>query len=474
MKSAVPPPIQNVYSNFTRYIEAGSTTFTIENPNSVRDGINRLYSFGYLDLVPDYVAEVAEAEDMDDRHHNPNVHVHKVRFSAYYTSEYLNPRDRKITSTIKKGDIKMCDIINLFNSGAEENKPPGMIFCPFFLDWTYPGLDRAVDFRKAAEDNAMAYYGETTTFDPLRHRGFLPASVDGPYNEWELPTNPIVLNKSRIRLTLQPGYKLSMSNELLLKEMGFTSEMYGERGAHNQFHIQNNSLRPYTFVARGPPKGIANLTKDVSVTATLTDPKGGFSINFQSSAKKDKEVLGILKEIGDWVTMEGKTIFGYPFSLTMNEDNKIVFKGPVIPGAHFSLTLPDALLIAFKFRPGYVIDYRNFQSEASIFPKKMTPEEGIALAKILVLDTGPLTVTLSDAPSITTRGRSNHLMAFLGPNGSRSSMIEFIRPVAYFPSQVPTLTFKIDRNSDRSEIIGLNWPVGCTVNGLMVGVPYDS
>ena len=467
--------VQTVYSNFTHYIEPGETTFTVKNPNTVRDGINRLYSFGYLELVPEYVAEVAEAEEMDDKTYNANVIDHFIKVKAYFENEYSNPTDgRKLQTPFRKGEYDASDVINLMNKGFEENKPPGMIFCPVFLDWTYPALDKAENFKEYAEQHAPAFYDDSKKFNPISHKGYLPVSVEGPYNDWQLPTNQTVLDSVRVRVTIAPNFRIAMSSEILFEQLGFTKNTFGARGVHNQFYIDNDKTHPITFVADGSPSPIIKLDKTVTITAGVHLNSIGFNIHLKTSSAGKKNIPELVERLNSKISKDAKSYFGYNMGVKINDEQKIEFKIPTVRGAEFILTLPEALLHTFHFLPGYRIDVNNYISEDPVIPKRVTAEEGLAFARILVLDTGPLTVTLSDTPSMTTRGRYNQLMAFLVASGHVSAMIPDIRPVAYFPNKESELTFKIDRNSDKSEIIGLRWPVGCFANGVLIGTPIST
>ena len=225
------------------------------------------------------------------------------------------------------------------------------------------------------------------------------------------------------------------------------------------------------FVAKNPPNVKTELTKEHSVVVTGYVKENSVGFDIVSSAAKDRNKVEFVKLLNEKLYLKGRETFGFAFSAKINDNGFIEFSVPSTNDIGFKIQMNEHTQRVLGFTPGHSITNLNFVSKEPAITKKVTPTLGLDYSSILVLDTGPLTVTMSDAPSITTRGRFNQLMAFMRAEGSVSAMIRDIRPVAHFPSKEHTITFKIDRNSDRSEIIGLNWPVGCFVHGVLVGTP---
>ena len=155
----------------------------------------------------------------------------------------------------------------------------------------------------------------------------------------------------------------------------------------------------------------------------------------------------------------------------LNAENKLEFVIPNNEEIDMLISMSDRLCRVLKFPPGQQVTFYNFKSMDPVGGTKLTPEQGLILSKLLVLDTGTLTVSLQDVVSASTRGRPTQMMALLTAKENVSAMLQNINPAQEFPRDKHTIMFRIDRNSDRNKVIGLNWPVGATVNGVLVEDP---
>lgn len=472
--------IQNVYSNFTKYLAPGETEFTVENPNKVRDGINRIYRFGYLDIVPEYVSEVAEIEDMDDEEENKNEIKHVIRVDVKYLPGFNNPADetRKMSFKFAKGSYAVSDIISILNSEFDSSKPQGMEVCPAFLDWTHPTLNTYRNdpekFRAYMETNAPAFYDDEETFEPLTHKGYLPKSITrGAYNDWKFPTEDTTAAKASIRIMLMPLFAMRFSNNQILTAMGYDDDVIGLRGKNNQYHLTNQSkIDDKVFKSSYLVDKKVTLTTECTVSVIFIAKSNAVNLTVKSSVAQEKKISKLVERINDVMDENCEDIFGYSLPIKINSEGKVEFGVVSNEVIEFKVEIKDRLAKLLKFHTGVPITSTNNVGSASVEDRlNINAAQGLQFSEILVLDTGPLTVTLKDCPSLTARGRADHLMAFLRPKGSISKMDRLVRPPAEFPMHHPELTFKIDRNSDRSKIIGLSWPVGCNVNGLLVGSP---
>ena len=450
----------------------------MDNPNRIRDGINRVFSFGYIELVPEYVSEVAELEAMDDEIHNANKIVHRIIVGGRYFPAFLDPpKEKRMATQFSKGAFETSDIINTMNKAFDLNKPSGMVVCPVFFDWTHPALEankkRPVGYRGGVDEIAESFYQDIEPFSIATHKGYLPHSIDsGDFNDWKLPTQEAFLADVRVRLIVLPLFKVAFSNAEILKPLGFDDNFIGKRTPTKQYVISNNSRTMVRiYEAKEPPSLTNTLTKEHATVVMGYMTQNVTYFDIVSSAAKDRNKVELVKEINERLYTQGKEVFGFAFSVKINDDGFIDFTVPSTDGVGFKIQMAEHTLKVLGFPPGHSITSIHHVAKEPAITKKVTPALGLSYSSILVLDTGPLTVTMSDTPSITTRGRFNQLMAFMRAEGSVSAMIREMRPVAHFPSKEHTITFKIDRNSDRSEIIGLNWPVGCFVHGVLVGTP---
>lgn len=469
--------LQQVYSNFTKYIEPGNTTFTIDNPNNVRDGIQRAFSFAYLDLLPDFVSEVADEENLDDKAVNPVVISYANRFVAVYTPEFLRPpEDKVMMKKFAVGKFKIAEVIKSLNHTFDDTKPLGLINCPGVFDWMHPNLrpfqNKAKELKAQVELIYDSLYDdEEENITPETHMGYLPKSVkDRAFVDAKLPTHPDIMQEVRVRLTLMPNTKITFSNAQIQIAMGFSEEQIGKRGTYKQFHIYNRSKRETkTIVAAMPPKLEAELLNPTSVAMSFLSTGNVALFELKSSYAKERHPETIVQELED-NCKEFTEITGYPISCRFTENRKLEFTFPNTDLVEYSVLLHDRIAALFNFKDRTVTK-NNYISNESIGARGYNAERGLTLATVQVHDTGPLTITLLNMPSITTRGRSCQLMALLRPSGYMESMEKDFKPVASFPNNKQQLTFRIDRNSDQNNIIGLSWPVGCFVYGCVVGTP---
>lgn len=453
----------------------------MENPNNVRDGIDRVYSFGYLELVPEYVSEAAEVEEMDDEEMNKNEIIHTVRVGANYLEKFNSPSNPADKMQVKfpKGTYLLAEIIKTLNHTFDTNKPPGMRMCPGFFDWKYTALDKFTSdhlkFREMAEKFATAYYDDISDpYDPRTHKGYLPPTVNsGPFNDFKLPSHTAILADSRCRMTLLPKFRLSFSNSHILTAMGYSADFIGKRRRNNQFTVSNETnMDTEVKNSQKAPTYRVTLPNDTTVTLSFGAKSNPLNVHVTCTVAECKKISLLVYKLNAELEMVSTDVYGYDLGVKVNTAGKVEFEIVSNETVHFELTATDRFLKILGFPPGLPITSSNYMGKEVVFDKvNVNPEEGLSFSNVLVLDTGPLTVTLKDYPSLTTRGRTDHLMAFLRANGSVSAMIREIAPVALFPSKHHTLTFKIDRNSDKSEIIGLSWPVGCYAHGVLVGTP---
>jgi hypothetical protein len=274
-------------------------------------------------------------------------------------------------------------------------------------------------------------------------------------------------------MTLLPKFKLSFSNPNILHAMGYTPEYIGKRGRGRQFHVSNDSFMN-TGVKTGQisPMHRVTLENDTTVTLSIGVKSNPMAVNLETSIGECRKISQLVEKLDKELEVISTDAYGYDLGVKLNADGKVEFEIVSNDAVRFQFTTTDRFLKLLGFPPGLPITSSNNVGQAVVVDKvSITPEDGLSYSNILVLDTGPLTVTLKDYPSLTTRGRTDHLMAFLRAHGSVSAMITEIAPVALFPSKQHNITFKIDRNSDRSEIIGLSWPVGCFAHGVLMGTP---
>jgi len=470
---------RNVYSNFTQRIAPGETTFAVDNPNKFDDNIKRAFHFGYIEIVPEYVAEVAETSDMDDPEMNPSGEVEfGLRLTVKYNESYFKPLDdRKMAFKFEKGKYATSEVIKILNSTFELNKPTGLNTCPAVFDWGHPTLDRfrssPTQFNKEVDEYADTLYPVEEYFSVATHKGYLPSSVRGRnFIDYKLPTEATYLSESRVRVTLLPGFKLVASNEHLWEAMGFKSEMWGgKRSEHKQIIVSNPSTtESVTFTASDPPQAEVTLAIPCQVGVFMGRNIVHLAETITTSLANERALDPVIRDLNAGLERMGRSI-GYPLGCKINNESKMEFDLPADGEITTLLTLPDRLSRLLKLAPGHPVTPGNLTSLDPVGGKKLSPEEGLTYARILVLDTGPLTVSLDSRLSGDARQRPNRLMAYLRASDSVCAIIPDFKPQVVFPFMKGTLRFRIERNSDRDKVIDLNWPVGCFVHGVLVGTP---
>jgi len=471
--------IRNTYTNFSSHLDPGETQFILDNPNKYDDGIQRGFSFGHLQIVPEYVAEIAESENMDDLATNPNEVVFENRFVIFYLPEYFDPSDnRRMACKFSKGPQEMPEVIMEINNTFDLNKPLGMNFCPVFVDWTHPILqkysDEILKYHQVLNEIADSLYNDDEGFSEITHKGYLPPLVrDEAFNDWKLPSHANYLKDTRIRLIIMPGFRLVFSNDSILNAMGFDKKVYGgKRSATNQFVITNKSISDVAiYIADKPPQANFDLNLDVKVHVVNTNKFNRYSFRITSSSVKEKNIGLLVEEVNKNIKAIGLSI-GYELSVKLNAEKKVEFQMPRNDEIQIRLVLSERLSRIFKMSIGQSVSSENLMSMDPVGRQVLNPNDGLMFSNILTLDTGPLTVSFHNSISRNTTTMPNPMMAYLKSDGPVSTMItDFKPPVVLFPKEVKRLIFRINRNSDKDKVIGLNWPVGCFIHGVLVGTP---
>ena len=558
--------VKPLYYTFCEYVHPTETSFTIENPNNkARDGVRRSYHLGYLEVVPEYISEAAQNENMDEPDVNPNEIVLENSLEMRLYPGYP-PKNPVLGIKYSGKGVHSSDIIRWFNENMDVNKPRDYLYPPVIIDWTareFSHLEHdGAKFRAHLDRIAQSFYdlhveesvehpqhpqqpppeappqqpmdqdggvevapptlptegdtkkrkleeegGETAppptkivktgeesgqdtsnatattttrvpsepVFNPADHRGILPPSVTtGAYNDYNLPTDVDWHDSVRIRITLRPGFKITMTNEKLFQKWGFTEDVYGKRGKNNQFSIVNQTKKVMVFLAEKSPFLDITFDNYFKLNAVHIPENKGYTFPLKTSAAELKKPEDLVAKLQAILKEVFTPIFGYPFDCTVrsNGDQKTVFNLVQNGQIEFRIKLADRLAKILGFNPKKEITGAENTSLAGYnqdATKRLTTLEGLANAELLVLDTGTLNVTVTNVPSITNLGHEFELIACMVGSHHKMVMVKDISPEIEFPQKEREITFLIERNSDKSKKIGLSWTVGAYINGVLIG-----
>lgn len=130
--------VKPLYYTFCQYVQPSESSFTIENPNNkARDGVRRSYHMGYLEVVPEYISEVAQTEHMDEPDVNPNEIILQNSLEMRVHAGYP-PKDPIMGMRYTGKAQNSTEIYRIFNLNMETNKPQDYLYPPVIIDWTAP------------------------------------------------------------------------------------------------------------------------------------------------------------------------------------------------------------------------------------------------------------------------------------------------------------------------------------------------
>lgn len=488
--------MQDVYTHFQERIPINSSGFSLPNPNTFRDGIDRMYRFEYLEIVPEYFSILATENELENENINPTITRNSIRFECGFTEKFYGETNQ-LEINLSKGEQKLSSFLSELNKFTDENKNPAYLFPPLVVDWvnnkiltlrdnanllTYLHRDAELFYKTKPEvdEDGEETENEVTTFVEKTHTNVLPVSTKNmPFvNTFLFPDDDISFLNTRVRFIIAPNTRLSFSNLLLLNLLGFTSKAYGEkRGEKNRYHIVNTSPdKRMEVIAENPPVDqILNIIGTTNVYISLANSFVSFTREYLSTKYKESKVTTLifneLNNLFKKVSRDCYIQFGILYDAAVKRF-KFVFSDNPTFGSRIVLSSGLQKMLGYNSN---VINHSNTVSN-NIDPTKADITKFLNLCKILTQDTCDVIVTLANVPSLLNRGQTEQIVAALLPKDDILKKVKTVSPYFRVPENDQDVVFKIYRHSEggRGKVISLGWPIGCYIYGMICGKPIKT
>ena len=486
--------MQDLYSHFQERIPSNSSIFTVANPNKYRDGVKRVYSFKYLNIVPEYFSMLATQNNMDDEDKNPIITRHIFKFEIKFKHNYY--ANNLFEYTVPNGEYKLSELTKKLNTEIDRARANSMKYPPVVFDWVdeyilgfserkrtainkyinegYDAIYKLAFVEPADEDGEEEEEEAVSTFKRETHDNVLPASARSMpnCNNFLFPDEPEAIEYSRVRIIIAPNTKLSFSNEHVLNALGFTPNNYGVRGAQQRFHLENkNPDACLEVIAENPPDYDLNVVVDKTskIYISVAQPSSVFSAVLTTTKFKEKRPTLLLKDLEGFLNKVSEKCY-ISFKITY-VNKKFTFQLSDDSFTETKIYIPNTILERTGFQNS-IVTTTNKTSEV-IEQEQLDTAKYMGLSKILTYDTCHVIVTLAGTPAMTSFGQSEQMMAALIPKDDMLQMVKDVCPRVLLPENDQYLSFKIYRQSESKKMIQLGWPIDCYVYGMLLGQPIN-
>ena len=462
---------------FKNYVVAGSNTFTVPLPQQWIQ--NRGFYFEKIYLLPDYYSKQAAAYNLDPQMELSEEMLFQLALTLRYTSSktfYPDPFDVRTVS------LKTKQFINQLNQSMETKKPTIFQKIPFFIDYSLTDYDVEVDPLDEIKEQAMILFGEN--FDATKHLNALPSSIQSvPHvNNVIFPgsLDEDTLEMIRLRLWIAPHTKVTFSNDLILKQMGFHPSQLGSRTDQKQYIVGNNTERWQTLEASQRPQMSVSAPSGLRITVgpiadNLSTKLFTFKIKREEYLKNttlQNKLNTFLQKLGTVVNIKlglDYDITNHKFKLKLDTDNSLYIVLHLTPELSKRLGYHLTPFIDGKLPSEVVLDQPDLKDIES-------------KAKSLVLDCGMVLVCLDNASSTTLVGSNDLIMTCLFPDAqgllcSYNSCVEpnMVRLTTHIagPDNTINVKFNLLRLYEDQELKKFEWTVGAYIYGVLRGRLYE-
>lgn len=461
---------------FKQFISSGSNVFNISIPqNWIKD---RLFYFEKLYLVPDYYSQKAAELKLD-----PSVELSEtVRANVGFHVKYLSQIRAKDILDERVISATTGSFIKTFNNAFESKKPTFFKYTPCFLDFSLVDYDADISAITEIKNTAEKYYGQA--WNDSLHLNFLPTSVTNADNKILKKANNVMYptnldeettEEIRVRLFIGPKTRLTFSNNLILKQLGFIEAQIGQR-IKNQFVIANSTdefqileavSRPATDVSA--PSGL-RITFGPIDNVTITK-EYIFNIKREEYLKNDSLLAKFnlfLDELSKITNV--KTSLGFT-----KATNTFNVKCDTGQDWYVALRLPPSLAKRFGFPHQPFIDS---QIQSDPVPDMHDLKDINVKSKALILDTGILIICLNNLSATNLIGVYDKIVGSLSPD---TAGIMNIQHACYEPIFFPITTyitgpnntinaqFNLYRLYEDNVLKPFQWTIGSHIYGVLKG-----
>ena len=458
---------------FKNYIAAGNNTFSIAIPQSWIQ--NHGFYFEKIFLVPEYYSKQAEMFQLDPDIELLEESTHQIGLSLHFASSKLffpDPLDvRNINQTTQ-------EFIKFVNQNIETKKPTLLQKIPFFFDYTLTDYDLEISTLEEIQQKSREFYGEA--FDETKHYNALPASVQTlPFvNNCKFPNalDEDQLELIRLRIWLAPNFKVTFSNDIILKQMGFHSRQLGSRTSQKQFIITNQSDKWQTLEAVTRPQLNLSSPQGLRITVApssenISTKMYNFKISRQDYIKNSTLQIKLdtfLQKLGSSLNIQLGLVYNkstHMYALTASASSSVIIQ------VHLNTNLAKRL----GFNSVNII--RPNMSTVPVYDQPDLKDIE-SRSKALVLDCGMVLVCLDNLASTLLVGSQDQIMASLFPDaqGLMTTACSCITPLLVRlqthiagPNNTIQVSFNLLRLYESQGLQRFEWTTGAYVYGILRG-----
>ena len=458
---------------FKQFINAGQSSFEIMLPQSWVK--SRAFYTEQIFIVPDYYSQSAAQYRLDPELELTEMVQFNLALSLRYNlpkTFYPDPLDVRLVA------MKTEVLMKMINTNMESNKPSLLNQIPFFIDYGLADYDVEIPILDALKENAKEFFGED--WDASKHLGGLPASVRSlkNINNAIFPSalTEDSLENIRIRLWIGPHTKVTFSNDVILKQLGFYASQIGTRTGQNQFVLSNASDQWQVLEAVTRPTLNVSAPSGLRITVgPIRDSLMTKSFQFKLRREdflKNKMLLEKLNVFLEKLGAVANIRLGLKYDTSL-QTFSVAFE------TNRQLNVSLHLSPALSKRLGYKLtDMLDATSITEPVPDQLDLKDIEIKSKALVLDTGMVVVCLADASAINLFGTNDLIVTTLSPDpqGILSNAQSCFEPtLVQFPHHLTgpantvKVTLKLFRLYEENTLKNFEWTIGCHIYGVLRG-----
>lgn len=432
-------------------------------------GINTLFRFESLTLIPEYYSIQAAQYEMD-----PDDKDIEIPFQLEF--DWLDEYTSIGIGTAwqpPSGAISVSDLIKNINKHFDLQKPTGMLTPILYIDWIYEGYKTSdADLKMFYKEAAPAFYN--AIYDETLHNNYMPESVKNlPYvNSLLFPTttDSDILNKIRIRLHTSPNTIAAFSNELILRALGWSDEAIPQTSLRQKRFYNKNLTSHQTFVSDSKiPSMIVQDTKGFKISQYIHEDnaKGSKGIIYTNKQRQRKS-LQFASDISDAIQQNARNLnlnVKFKYDITTK-----VYSLDVPIDSKFSITMHIDSAIASKLGYGNVEKFSDRSKPLPAFNENDVSESD-KKAKALTKDTGMVIVELNTDANLQTDQFSGLVVATLEqcPDGTMASKHTLPLPAFEISFSTEEVELRLYRFNESERVMPLGWKVGGYLQGRLIG-----
>lgn len=471
---------------FRCLVKSGESQFSIRVPDTFEDQ-QKSFTFSNLSVAPDFFSRQVAKDNLDENIDLEYVEKFPISCEVHIKNEkalslpvYQPPFSLSTVPDFIKGINKFMDIARSAFQFAKT---------PCFIDWHFMPMPANNESINAfVERNFELIYGTIAEQDKDKYYDALPEDYrkNNSLNNWAMPETlaATILSQIRVRLIIAPQMKVTFSNEIILKKLGFSDAQLESRFKNRQYVFLNTNNTEIVFPANNAPELTFDDHKSTVVRLYFSDSILKSKLAILSIKKGNlqnlKELQTAFNNILQFVTAQCN--IKLPSNLVDN-DSKVNIQFPESDAIDFRILLPQDLAEALGFIATNVIHKKTKNIGFSATAKT---DDNFKKAVALVYDTGVLLCTVDQIGSNTTFGSPDKVLATLLPKASgileyvpsntcvglpwvkltHFGQLERVNNSNHFSERY--LKFNLMRIYDNGETLQFTWQCNAYVYGILI------